>query len=72
MSISATPKAAIRIRKAHAKRGGGVGLRAAIKTNGCSGYVYALEFVEAANAEDLSFESVVCRIRYSAGPQIGR
>jgi iron-sulfur cluster assembly protein len=57
MSISVTPKAAQQIRKALAKRGGGVGLRVAIKTSGCSGYAYALEFADAAGAQDLSFES---------------
>jgi iron-sulfur cluster assembly protein len=57
MSISVTPKAAVQIRKAIAKRGGGVGLRLAVKTSGCSGYAYALEFVDALAAEDLAFES---------------
>ncbi len=57
MSLSVTPKAANQIRKALQKRGGGVGLRVAIKTSGCSGYAYALEFADAPAAEDLSFES---------------
>ena len=57
MSISVTPKAAAQIRKALAKRGGGVGLRVAVKTSGCSGYAYALEFADVSSADDLSFES---------------
>ncbi|HEV6966034.1 MULTISPECIES: HesB/IscA family protein [Roseateles] len=57
MSISVTPKAATQIRKALAKRGGGMGLRVAVKTSGCSGYAYALEFADAAAADDLAFES---------------
>lgn len=57
MSISVTPKAANQIRKAIARRGGGLGLRVAVKTSGCSGYAYALEFADAASAEDLAFES---------------
>ncbi|QTN23272.1 iron-sulfur cluster assembly accessory protein [Rhizobacter sp. AJA081-3] len=57
MSVTVTPKAANQIRKALQKRGGGVGLRVAIKTSGCSGYAYALEFADAPSAEDLSFES---------------
>jgi iron-sulfur cluster assembly protein len=57
MSISVTPKAANQIRKALVKRGGGVGLRVAVKTTGCSGYAYALEFADTAAAEDLRFES---------------
>ena len=57
MSISVTPKAAQQIRKALAKRGGGVGLRVAVKTSGCSGYAYALEFADAAQPDDLAFDS---------------
>ncbi len=57
MSVTVTPKAANQIRKALLKRGGGVGLRVAIKTSGCSGYAYALEFADAPASEDLSFES---------------
>src|SRR5664279_1267423 len=57
MSISVTPKAAAQIRKAIAKRGRGAGLRVAVKTSGCSGYAYALEFADSPSAGDLSFES---------------
>ncbi|MBK1687146.1 HesB/IscA family protein [Rubrivivax gelatinosus] len=57
MAISVTPKAAAQIRKALDKRGSGVGLRLDVKTSGCSGYAYALEFADAAEPEDLSFES---------------
>jgi iron-sulfur cluster assembly protein len=57
MSVSVTPKAAVQIRKALAKRGGGLGLRVAVKTSGCSGYAYALEFADAAAPEDLLFDS---------------
>ena len=45
MSVSVTPKAARQIRKALDQRGGGYGLRVAVKTSGCSGYAYALEGV---------------------------
>mgnify|MGYP002382256879 CR=1 FL=1 len=57
MSLSVSPKAANQIRKALAQRGGGVGLRVSVKTSGCSGYAYALEFADAAAPEDLSFAS---------------
>jgi iron-sulfur cluster assembly protein len=57
MSLSVTPKAARQIAKALAQRGGGVGLRLAVKTSGCSGYAYALEFVDAPRADDLCFAS---------------
>ncbi len=57
MPLSVTPKAANQIRKALTQRGSGVGLRIAIKTSGCSGYAYALEFADAKTDEDLRFES---------------
>lgn len=57
MSLSVTPKAAVQIRKAIDKRGGGVGLRVAVKTSGCSGYAYALEFADEVTADDLAFDS---------------
>lgn len=57
MSVSVTPKAASQIRKALVQRGGGVGLRVAVKTSGCSGYAYALEFADALAPEDLRFDS---------------
>jgi iron-sulfur cluster assembly protein len=57
MSISVTPRAAAQIRKALGKRGGGLGLRVAVRTSGCSGYAYALEFADALSADDQAFES---------------
>jgi iron-sulfur cluster assembly protein len=66
MSISVTPKAANQIRKAIAKRGGGLGLRVAVKTSGCSGYAYALEFADAVSAEDLAFDSEGVRLLVDA------
>lgn len=57
MSLSVTPQAAAQIRKALTLRGGGVGLRIAVKTSGCSGYAYALEFADTAGADDQLFET---------------
>jgi hypothetical protein len=57
MTLSVTPKAAKQIQKALTQRGGGIGLRVAVKTSGCSGYAYALEFADAANPEDQVFET---------------
>jgi len=51
-----TPKAARQIRKALEQRGGGYGLRVAVKTSGCSGYAYALEFAEGPADGDSTFE----------------
>lgn len=62
MSLSVTPKAATQIRKALVQRGNGFGLRVAVKTSGCSGYAYALEFADAPAPDDLSFESEGVRL----------
>ena len=40
-----------------AKRGKGIGIRLGVKTSGCSGMAYKLEFADAANAEDIEFLS---------------
>ncbi|MDP1894430.1 MAG: iron-sulfur cluster assembly protein IscA, partial [Hydrogenophaga sp.] len=45
MQVSLTPAAARHVEKSLAKRGSGIGLRLAVKTSGCSGFAYALEFV---------------------------
>jgi iron-sulfur cluster assembly protein len=57
MTISLTPAAARHVEKSLQKRGSGIGLRVAIKTSGCSGFAYALEFVDAPNADDECFEA---------------
>ncbi len=57
MSITVTEKAARHIQKTLDKRGKGVGLRLAVKTSGCSGMAYALEFADERQPEDLIFES---------------
>ena len=67
MTVTVTPKAARQIQKALDKRGGGVGLRLAVKTSGCSGYAYALEFADAPTPEDLSFESEGVKLLVDAG-----
>ncbi|MCE4556754.1 HesB/IscA family protein [Roseateles cellulosilyticus] len=55
MSLTVTPKAASQIQKALTQRGSGYGLRIAVKTSGCSGYAYALEFAEAPAPDDHQF-----------------
>ena len=57
MSVSLTPAAARHVEKSLAKRGSGIGLRLAVKTSGCSGFAYTLEFVDAVNPDDECFES---------------
>ena len=57
MSVSLTPAAARHVEKSLTRRGSGIGLRLAVKTSGCNGFAYALEFVDAINAEDECFET---------------
>ena len=56
MSVSLTPAAAKHVQKSLSKRGSGLGLRLAVKTSGCNGFAYGLEFVDATNPEDACFE----------------
>jgi iron-sulfur cluster assembly protein len=55
--ITLTEKAASHVQSSLAKRGKGVGLRVGVRTSGCSGLAYKLEFADALNPEDLQFES---------------
>ncbi|TMH98305.1 MAG: iron-sulfur cluster assembly protein IscA [Betaproteobacteria bacterium] len=55
--ITLTEKAASHVRSTLAKRGKGVGLRVGVRTSGCSGLAYKLEFADTVNPEDQQFES---------------
>ena len=57
MGVTLTEKAAGQVRKHLTARGAGVGLRVAVKTSGCSGLAYTLEFVDETAPEDQTFES---------------
>lgn len=57
MSISLTENAAQHIRKSLDKRGKGLGLRLGVKTSGCSGMAYTLEFADQTEEQDQIFES---------------
>ena len=57
MPLTLTESAATHVQNFLAKRGKGVGLRIGVRTTGCSGMAYKLEFVDAANPDDLQFES---------------
>ncbi|MDO2947157.1 iron-sulfur cluster assembly protein IscA [Aeromonas simiae] len=56
MAISMTDAAAARVASFLTNRGKGIGLRLGVKTTGCSGLAYVLEFVDELGAEDLVFE----------------
>lgn len=57
MSISLSAPAAKHVADFIAKRGKGLGVRLGVKTTGCSGLAYRIEFADAALPEDLVFES---------------
>jgi iron-sulfur cluster assembly protein len=57
MAVTLTEKAAKQVQKHLAARGAGLGLRLAVKTSGCSGLAYTLEFVDESAPEDQTFES---------------
>jgi len=57
MAITLTEKAAQRVEKYLETRGKGIGLKLAVKTTGCSGMAYVLEFVDQLSADDQVFES---------------
>lgn len=55
MAITMTPAAAERVKSFLKNRGKGLGLRLGIKTTGCSGLAYVLEFVDDLNEDDELF-----------------
>ena len=57
-----TENAAKHINSYLTKRGKGLGVRLGVKTSGCSGMAYNLEFVDEANEDDLIFEEHGARI----------
>ena len=56
MSISVTQAAANHVDKHLAQRGKGVGIRVGVRTSGCSGMAYVLEFVDELAPGDEVFE----------------
>jgi iron-sulfur cluster assembly protein len=60
--IQVTETAAKKIKQNLARRGSGVGIRIGIRTTGCSGLAYVLEYVDRINSEDTVFESQDVRV----------
>jgi iron-sulfur cluster assembly protein len=56
MAITMTEAAAQRVKGFLEQRGKGVGLRLGVRTSGCSGMAYVLEFVDDIDESDLVFE----------------
>jgi len=57
MAITLTENAAKHVQNFLTKRGKGVGLRLGVRTSGCSGMAYKLEFADEAGEGDLQFIS---------------
>ncbi|MFT5220332.1 MAG: iron-sulfur cluster assembly protein [Planctomycetota bacterium] len=57
MSIQLSDVAASRVQQFLDQRGKGIGLRLAVKTTGCSGLAYVIEFVDELQEGDEVFES---------------
>ena len=56
MSITITENAADRVKTFLDNRGSGVGLRVGVKTTGCSGMAYIIEFADNIGKDDTVFE----------------
>ena len=54
--ISVTEIAAKKIVANLTKRGRGMGIRLGVRTTGCSGLAYVLEYIDAVNSEDIAVE----------------
>ena len=57
MAISLTDKAIAQLARYLKKRGQGVGVRLGVKTTGCSGMAYTLEYVDSVEEEDMVLEA---------------
>jgi len=53
--ITVTERAAKKIQENLTRRGQGLGIRLGVKTTGCSGLAYVLEYVDQPREEDMSF-----------------
>lgn len=56
MAVTLTEAAARHVNKYLRRRGHGIGVRLGVKTTGCSGLAYKLEYVDEAAPEDVIFE----------------
>ncbi len=60
--VSVTDIAARKIKQTLQRRGHGVGIRLGVRTTGCSGLAYVLEYVDAPKPEDQCFSCNGCEI----------
>lgn len=57
MGVTLSESAATHVANFLAKRGKGIGIRLGVKTSGCSGMAYKLEFADAAEPDDIVFDT---------------
>jgi iron-sulfur cluster assembly protein len=57
MAVTLSERAATHVANYIAKRGKGVGVRLGVRTSGCSGMAYKLEFADEVGPDDITFES---------------
>ena len=62
MAVMLSERAARHVANYLVKRGKGIGLRLGVRTSGCSGMAYKLEFADAAHPDDIEFESHGVRV----------
>ena len=60
--ITVTDIAAKKIQQQISKRGRGLGIRLGVKTTGCSGLAYVLEYVDSENTQDIKIECDGCNL----------
>ena len=62
MSVTMTEAAVKHVNRYLSRRGKGIGVRLGVKTTGCSGLAYVLEFVDIPEPEDTVFEEHGVRV----------
>ena len=56
MAVTMTEAAARHVNRYLGRRGKGIGVRLGVKTTGCSGLAYTLEYADEASEDDVHFE----------------
>ena len=62
MAITLTEAAAAHVRKTLDSRGKGVGLRLGVKTSGCSGLAYVVDYADEVNDDDVVFDDTGVKV----------
>lgn len=67
MAVTLTENAANQIKKQLEKRGQGIGLKLGVKTSGCSGYAYVLDYADKLDSDDEVFENFGVKVIVTKG-----